>query len=221
MAFKTEGTITLNELQVFYGRDSGATVSLNADLGEFLNKNNSETTSLQMYYGANPPGLSGSSTGLKGKRFNGYYADNPNFFNSASLHGDVTNNITQINNFSSSADYYSWLWVGTFLPSATGTWTFYTSSDDASHLWVGDPAIEGSTTSNVVVNNGGTHGNQERQGNIYLEAGTFYPIRAAFGEAGGGDIMTISFAGPGQGKTTNGDGYYFDGEEAWDEWVGR
>jgi hypothetical protein len=32
-----------------------------------------------------------------------------------------------------------------------------------------------------------------------------------FGEAGGGDIMTVSFDGPSISKTTNGSGYYFDG----------
>jgi type II secretory pathway pseudopilin PulG len=150
------------------------------------------------------------ATNLYGERFNGYYNDNPTFFNTAVKHGD-TNLTSQINNFSSNTDSYSWQWVGYFLPPTTGSYTFFTSSDDASHLWLGANAITGYTTANALVNNGGLHGTQERSGSINLTAGQYYPIRIMFGENGGGDIMTVAFSGPGIAKTTNGTGYYFGG----------
>ena len=147
--------------------------------------------------------------GLIGRRYTGYYADNVNFFTTGNLQGQ-SNVLTQINNFTSSADSYSWMWLGYFKAPSTGTYTFYTSSDDASHMWVGSNAISGYTTANATVNNGGLHGNQERSGTISLTAGIYYPVRIMFGENGGGDIMTVSFAGPSISKTTNGLGYYYN-----------
>jgi hypothetical protein len=151
-------------------------------------------------------------SGLFGKRYVGYYADNVSFFATASLHGN-TNLTTQISSFSSSADLYSWMWLGYFLAPTTGTYTFYTASDDASHLWIGSNALTGYTTANATVNNGGLHGTVERSGTTSLTAGIYYPIRIMFGENGGGDIITVSFAGPSIAKTTNGSGYYFGGRD--------
>lgn len=158
--------------------------------------------------------------GLYGKRFNGYYADNVNWFTSAPLHGD-TNVTTQINNFTSSADNYTWQWLGYFLAPTTGNYTFFTSSDDASHLWIGDNALSSVATVNALVNNGGLHGPQERSGTINLIAGQYYPMRIMFGEFGGGDIMTVSFSGPGIPRTANGSGYFFGGRYLWDILIGN
>ena len=159
-----------------------------------------------------------TSSGLYGKRYVGYFNDDVTFFDTAALHGD-TNTTTQISGFSSSADGYSWMWVGVFKASATGTWTFYTSSDDASYLWIGPTAITGYTTANALVNNGGLHADTEVSATISLTAGQYYPIRIMFGENTGGENMTVSFAGPGVSKTTNGSGYYYDGLAAWDSWI--
>lgn len=153
-----------------------------------------------------------TNPGLYGERFNGYYNDTPTFFNTAVKHGD-TNLTSQINNFTSNADGYSWQWGGYFLPPTTGTYTFYTSSDDASHLWIGDNALTGYTVDNALVKNGGLHGAQERSGSINLNAGQYYPIRVMFGENEGGDVMTVAFSGPGIPKRTDGTGYYFGGQD--------
>jgi hypothetical protein len=155
---------------------------------------------------------------LYGKRYVGYFSDNVSFFNTANLHGDISVT-SQISSFSSSSELYSWMWMGMFRASATGTWTFYTNSDDASYLWLGNNAISGYTTSNSLVNNGGAHAAQERSGTVSLTSGEYYPIRIMFGENTGGEVMTVSFAGPGVSKTTNGLGYYFDGLYAWNQYV--
>lgn len=166
-------------------------------------------------YGSSPLDLN-----LYGKRYVGYFADSMTWWDTAQLQGQ-TNSTNNINNFSSNADNYSWQWMGYFKPNVSGTWTFFTASDDASYLWIGTTAVTGYLPSNATVNNGGLHGTQERSGTVYLEANKFYPIRIMFGELGGGDIMTVSFTPPGGSKTTNGIGFYFGGQYAWDAIIKR
>jgi hypothetical protein len=71
-----------------------------------------------------------------------------------------------------------------------GTYTFYTSSDDGSKLFIG-------TTE--VVNNDGLHASQERSGTIGLKAGR-HAIRVEFFEATGGEVLSVSYQGPGLAK---------------------
>lgn len=110
-------------------------------------------------------------------------------------------------------DNYAYMWIGFFKPPTTGTYTFYTSSDDGSGVWIGDIASDetGRTTSNAVVNNdmGSGHGNQERSGTISLTADTYYPIRIVHEEGNGGSNMTFSWAGPSISKTTDLSQYFY------------
>lgn len=150
--------------------------------------------------------------GLAGKRYIGYHNDDPTWFATAIPYGE-TNILTSIDNFSSSPDfaqqdYYSWEWIGFFKALSTENYTFYTSSDDGSYLWIGESA-NNPTLLNVLVNNGGAHGPQEVSNSIELVANTYYPIRIQFGEIGGGDIMTVNFSTNTIPKTSNGLGYYF------------
>jgi len=177
---------------------------------EILQNYNATCTRFGLLPIYNIPIVQGSIAGLFGRRYVGYFNDSVTWFASATLHGD-TQQTTQIDNFSSNADSYSWMWLGYFYSPSTGNYTFYTNSDDASYLWVGSNAISGYTTGNALVNNGGLHGAQERSGTISLTGGVYNPIRIMFGENGGGDIMTVSFEGPSISKRTNGSGYYFDG----------
>lgn len=154
--------------------------------------------------------LGGESAGLTGTRYVNYYSDNPDWFATATLQGQTVTS-TQIQNFTSSSDYYSWQWLGTFRSSAAGTYNFCTASDDASHLWVGATAASGFTVANAVVNNGGLHGVNTRCGNVTLSALTDYPIRIQFGEWGGGDLMSVYFTPPGGSATYNGTGYFYSG----------
>jgi hypothetical protein len=107
----------------------------------------------------------------------------------------------------------TWLIEGYFLPPTTGTYQFFTKSDDASYLWVGDTALSGYTINNAVVNNGGLHTLRERSGTINLTAGIYYPIRVIYGNqnlpSSNPTELTISFSGPNITKRTNGNGYFF------------
>lgn len=153
-------------------------------------------------------GFDGESAGLSGRRYVNYYNDDPNWFTTATLHGDTATS-TQIQGFSSNDEFYSWQWLGTFRSAAAGTYNFCTSSDDASHLWIGASATSGFTTSNATVNNGGLHPVQTQCGNVTLAATTNYPIRIQFGEYTGSDAISVYFTPPGGTATYDGTGYFF------------
>jgi len=71
-----------------------------------------------------------------------------------------------------------------------GNYTFYTKSDDGSLLYIGET---------LVVNNDGYHGVFEKSGAINLSAG-YHPITVMFFEGGGGQMLEVSYEGPGISK---------------------
>lgn len=109
--------------------------------------------------------------------------------------------------YSTIGESYGFIAIGYFTPPTTGTYTFYTSSDDGSGVWIGEfaTAASGRTTSNAVVNNGlgAGQGNTKRSGTIDLTAGISYPIRIVHEEGIGGDNLTFSWAGPSIAETTD------------------
>ncbi len=70
---------------------------------------------------------------------------------------------------------------------ADGEWTFSTTSDDGSVLWI---------NGELVVNNDGLHGTRTVSGTTTLTAGV-HEIRVAYFEAGGGENLSVRWAGPG------------------------
>lgn len=103
-------------------------------------------------------------------------------------------------------DNYGFIAIGYFTPPTTGTYNFWTSSDDGSGVWIGTIASDpsGRTTANAVVNNGlGLgQGNTKRGGSISLTGEVDYAIRIVHEEGGGGDNLTFSWSGPGISENT-------------------
>jgi hypothetical protein len=165
------------------------------------------------------------TAGLKWWRYAGYANDVVTYTDTATLQAmsgknstgsgsvDFTNigTATQQNQPPNAADYYTVLWLGYFFTgNNSGTFTFYTNSDDMSYLWIGPAALSGYTAANSVVNNAGLHGMATRSGTISLSANTYYPIRILFAENGGGDDIWVWFNLPGSSTNIyNGTGYYF------------
>jgi hypothetical protein len=153
--------------------------------------------------------------GLYKTTYAGYFNDVVSFFATATPTTYGTNPATSVQTTaiseaaSEDGTNFSCQWLGYFLPSTTETYTFFTSSDDASYVWVDSNALTGFTTANAIVKNGGTHAAQERSGTISLTAGVYYPIRIQFGEASGGDVMTFNYSTPTITKTTNVTGRVF------------
>jgi len=122
-----------------------------------------------------------------------------------------TNYIVPLNN---TWEYYNVQWTGYFYTNTTkpgnSVWSFFTNSDDASYLWIGNNAYSDYTIQNATVKNGGAHGMVKRQGDITLAPNTYYYIRIVFGERWGGDNMIVSFIPPGLTEEFNGYGYFFN-----------
>lgn len=73
---------------------------------------------------------------------------------------------------------------------STATYTFYTGSDDGSQLYVDGQRV---------VENGGTHGERERSGQVTLEAG-YHNVTVRYFERGGGQTVSASYEGGGVSK---------------------
>ena len=147
--------------------------------------------------------------GLYKTTYKGYFDDDVSFFATAATGPAGTNPATSVQTTEISeasqndGENFSCQWLGYFKPLTTETYTFFTSSDDASYVWIGNVARTGFTTGNAIVNNGGAHGDTEESGSIALTAGVYYPIRIQFGEASGGDALTFNYSTPTITKTTN------------------
>lgn len=171
--------------------------------------------------------FSGSTTtaGLYFTIYDGYFADSMTFTSTTALKTTgllasstgYNSNISSINVGTNGAvpsngslETYTVEWTGLFLANVTGTWTFFTSSDDGSFLWIGANATSGYTTTNATVQNGGLHTIQEVSGTVFLISGVYYPIRILYGDNTSLENIIVSFTPPSGTKTTNGTGYYYN-----------
>jgi hypothetical protein len=141
------------------------------------------------------------SNGLYRRRYTGYFADDVNWFATATQVAAAVNTSPIADGHD--GDNFSVQWLGWFLATTTETYTFFTTSDDASYLWIGATALSGFSTANATVNNGGLHGPVERSGTANLIAGIYYPIRMQMGEQGGGDVMEVRISTATIAKTTD------------------
>lgn len=90
------------------------------------------------------------------------------------------------------ADEFSIRYTGFITISTSETYTFYTSSDDGSKLFI---------NGTEVVDNDGDHGVSEQSGNIALTPGV-YSIEILFYEDGGGEFLSASYSTATITKTT-------------------
>jgi fibronectin type 3 domain-containing protein/predicted esterase len=91
---------------------------------------------------------------------------------------------------------YSFKFVGYITAPVTGTYTFYTSSDDGSNLYVG-----GFDSAHLVVANDKVQGTTEKSGTVSLTAGVKYPYFVQYFQISGGAVLTTSWTVPGGTKT--------------------
>ncbi|UOQ73010.1 PQQ-dependent sugar dehydrogenase [Hymenobacter cellulosilyticus] len=85
---------------------------------------------------------------------------------------------------------FAFRYTGYVRVPADGVYTFYTTSDDGSQLFIGNQ---------LVVNNDGLHGAAEKSGTIGLRAGV-HAITVTFFERTGAEVLSVSYAGPGLAK---------------------
>ena len=118
---------------------------------------------------------------------------------------------TSISRDGTVAESTSYTAYGYFLAPATGQFTFYINSDDASYLFVGDGAdiTLNVDLDNTTVDNGGRHAAQERSGTFNLVSGEYYKLFAVFGNDTGPGTAEFSYAGPSIAKTSDFTGRLF------------
>ena len=106
---------------------------------------------------------------------------------------DISGTNTAIDLAGQSGDNFGLVYTGFIFLSETGTYTFATTSDDGSRLF-----INGSE----VVNNDGLHASQQRTGTLSLTAG-WHEIEVLYFEAGGGESLSAQYQAPSAGSLTN------------------
>ncbi len=100
---------------------------------------------------------------------------------------------------------FSILWRGKLAAPTSGLYTIGTRSDDGSFVF-----IDGQ----LVVDNGGSHGAQDRSGQVTLAQG-FHDIEVRYNELGGSREMQLWWQPPGQGRAIIDSAYLFplEGDE--------
>lgn len=124
------------------------------------------------------------------------YSFYPGSWNNLPAFNTLTPSITGIlNNFtidvSPVADNYAFRFQGFIKINRTGTYTFFTRSDDGSKLYIG-----GFSTSNEVVKNDFLQAPTERSGTRTFNSVGYYPIFVTFFERGGGQMLEVRYQGP-------------------------
>jgi alpha-L-fucosidase len=87
-------------------------------------------------------------------------------------------------------EYFGLIFEGYISIPAEGVYSFYLASDDGSRLWIGDE---------LIVDNDGLHGVEEKSGSIALAEG-FHPIKVGFFQKTGGADLAVFYSGPGIAK---------------------
>ena len=126
--------------------------------------------------------------GLDYKYYEGNYTYLPSF-NSLSPVKTGTTSSPDIS-LSNRSTLYGFSFTGYVNVPSDGQYTFYTTSDDGSNLFIDNV---------LVVNNDGLHGALEQSGTIGLQAG-MHAISIGYFQQGGGNVLTVSYSSPAMAK---------------------
>jgi len=133
-------------------------------------------------------------TGLIRTDYVGYYEDQFNWF--ANKTPIKTSIVSTIDLQTGEGDDFSIQWTGYFIPTETGKWTFKSTSDDGSGVWIGESAIKQIPESVATLSAPGIHGPYAVIKQKYLEKGNVYPLRILFGDKTNWAQMTLSVQPP-------------------------
>lgn len=164
------------------------------------------------------------TSGLTWYRYDqGYFGDDPTWFQ-----GKTPSSIGSTNGWTdiartvgaTSSTYlpiaqttrFSFIISGYFVATTTGSYQLNLSSDDASYLWIGPPALGAAASvgiANAVINLAGLHGNNVGSVNVLLVAGQAYPLLILYGQNEGGWNLQFSYVPPGSASTIDGTGIFY------------
>jgi PA14 domain/Pectate lyase superfamily protein len=152
-----------------------------------------ETVPQQRLYPGAPPGGQG---GASGTGLTAQYFDNADLTNLKVTRTDATVNFDWASGTPDpliGSDTFSTRWTGQVEAPASGTYTFYTASDDGIRLWV---------NGTLLIDNWTDHAPTENSGTISLAAGQKYAIKIEYYENLGGAVAKLLWSGPGTTKET-------------------
>ncbi|MCZ4694442.1 HYR domain-containing protein [Ancylomarina euxinus] len=169
------------------GLPSGSLFPIGTTTNTFLATDNSGNTSTHSFDVIVTDNTAPAIASLKAEYYNG------RSFNTLM----ETLNVSELNyNWGSGApesnlvgtDDFSIRFQGNVKAPQTGTYTFYTTSDDGVRLWVDN---------NLIINNWTDHGPTVNTGTFNLLAGEATPIQLEYYERGGGAVIKLEWSGPG------------------------
>ena len=151
-----------------------------------------------------PPSPPSGSNGLRYKYYEGSWKVLPNFASQTVRKQGTVSNFTL--GVRQREENFGIVFTGSIQINTSGSYTFYTNSDDGSKLY-----IDGKQ----VVNNDECHAPRERSGKISLSRGR-HAIEVRFFERTRGQVLDVRYAGPGVSKRAIPDNVLFpdDGGEA-------
>ncbi len=132
-----------------------------------------------------PATQSDDGTGLTAS----YYSGGTNFETFVSSRTDANINFNWLAgiNPAGSADSFSVRWTGAIKAPTSGTFTFYTQSDEGVRMWVNGV---------LIIDNWTAHASLEDSGMISLVAGTKYTIILEYYEGSGQSQIELRYSGP-------------------------
>jgi len=136
-------------------------------------------------------------SGLGYYYYEGTWTTLPDYENEEILDIGITSTVNL--NMAEATDYYSLVFKAYFNVEKDGDYTFYTTSDDGSSLYIDGMKI---------VDNDGTHGAETASGSMCLAAG-WHAIEIQYFESTGGQSLSVQWSGADFSKQTI-TGYYTD-----------
>ncbi|RYD82078.1 MAG: hypothetical protein EOP84_10005, partial [Verrucomicrobiaceae bacterium] len=131
------------------------------------------------------------SQGLKAEYFANRFLSAPLAFTRIDSQVNFTTTTGWVGSGGVGTSQFSVRWSGQVYVTNSGTYTFYTNSDDGVRL-----SVDGQQ----VVDNWTDHSPTENSGTIALTAGQLYPLTMEYFQGGGGGQAQLSYAGPGVPK---------------------
>jgi len=150
-----------------------------------------------------------SQPGLFSELYKGYYNDYPSFFLNRSPISSA--NVSSISGVSTNP-HHSRRYYGYFTAPSSASFEFETTSDDASHVYIGDASqtldnlfkeVENNKSAKLVVNNGSLHGSRTISGSKTLVSGSRYPIIIYYANAPSDSILTFQWRVSGGSYSTS------------------
>jgi hypothetical protein len=127
--------------------------------------------------------------GLKYSYYEGYWNNIPDFNRISAVETGFVDNFDL--GPRKRDDYFGFVYTGYININTEGSYTFYTSSDDGSRLYIGDK---------LVVDNDGKHDKTEKSGTIRLAAGKHH-IRVEYFDDTSSHALEVRYSGPGITKS--------------------